>query len=212
MLLAPAALQRLSHPDGGWQPRAAQDKPHRYLSSAPWPLPLSRAALPRAPAASRSQPEYHAAATKVAEVTATCANSVRRRAPLGDERIPLAVVHLHLVDNLLSQRSRLRRSMASNVRIGGSPLALGPLPKITTIFQRGWAVDYDWVADRAVALLQPNPLSTLNFPPGFHSDLEGALRGQGKYSDFTYFFRNGQYQKVQHATMAPDGQSQTTAG
>jgi hypothetical protein len=86
------------------------------------------------------------------------------------------------------------------------------VPTITTIFQRGWGVDYDWIADRAVSLLQPNQLATLNFPPGFQSDLEGALRGQGDFSDFTYVFRNGQYQKVQHATMSPDGQPRATAG
>lgn len=103
--------------------------------------------------------------------------------------------------------------MASNVRIDGSLSILGPVPTITTIFQRGWAVDYDWVADRAVALLQPSQLATRNFPPGFQGDLEGALRGQGaNYSAFTYFFRNGAYQRVQHATMTPDGSSRATAG
>jgi len=101
--------------------------------------------------------------------------------------------------------------MACNVRISGSLSALDAVPTITTVFQRGWAVDYDWVADRAVALRQPNQLDALKFPPGFDSDLEGALRGQGKFSDFTYFFKNGQYQRVQHATMTPDGASRATA-
>ena len=101
--------------------------------------------------------------------------------------------------------------MACNVRISGSLPALGPSPTITTIFQRGWAVDYDWVADRAVTLRQPNQLRSLNFPPGFDSDLEGALRGQRSFSEFSYFFRNGQYRRVQHATMTPDGASQPTA-
>ena len=101
--------------------------------------------------------------------------------------------------------------MACNVRISGSLPALGPSPAITTIFQRGWAVDYDWIADRAVAVRQPNHLGSLKFPPGFDSDLEGALRGQGSFSEFSYFFRNGQYQRIQHATMNPDGASQSTA-
>lgn len=57
--------------------------------------------------------------------------------------------------------------MASNVRIDGSLSILGPVPTITTIFQRGWGVDYDWVADRALALLQPSRLTTRSFPPFF---------------------------------------------
>jgi len=100
--------------------------------------------------------------------------------------------------------------MASNVRISGS-MALSPVPTITTVFQRGWAVDYDWVADRAVAVGQPNELNTLKFPAGFDSDLEGALRGRADFSDFTYFFKNGQYQRVRHATMTPDGPSRASA-
>ncbi len=101
--------------------------------------------------------------------------------------------------------------MATNVRISGSLSALDSVPTTTSIFQRGWAVDYDWVADRAVALRQPNQLNALKFPPGFDNDLEGTLRGQGSFSDFTYFFKNGQYQRVQHATMTPDGASRATA-
>lgn len=101
--------------------------------------------------------------------------------------------------------------MATSVRIDGALPALGANPTITTVFSGGWAVDYDWAADRAVNGGQPRRLRTLGFPAPFDADLEGALRGQGRFADFTYLFAGGQYQRIRHATMTPEGAPSTTA-
>ena len=80
------------------------------------------------------------------------------------------------------------------------------------VFAGGWAVEYDWVADRTTATGQPRRLSALSFPAPFDTDIEGALRGRGDFGDFLYVFKNGQYMRLIQSTMAVDGGPTDTAG
>jgi hypothetical protein len=101
--------------------------------------------------------------------------------------------------------------MASTTLIDGS------LPDQATnatkgiIFAGGWSVEYDWQADRATSTGQPKRLSSLSFPAPFDSNLEGALRGRGSFSNFLYLFKNGQYLRLLQSTMAVDGIATATA-
>lgn len=95
--------------------------------------------------------------------------------------------------------------MASNTRIDGSVPNIAAGANIGTIFSRGWAVDYDWGSDKALASGQPRRLATLGFPGPFDQDLDGVLRGREAFSDFIYLFKAGQYIRLRAATMTPDG-------
>ena len=69
--------------------------------------------------------------------------------------------------------------MASRARIVGSLPVASDASTTSLVFSRGFAVEYDWVADRASPSGQPRRLNALSFPPPFDSDLEGVLRGRG---------------------------------
>jgi hypothetical protein len=101
--------------------------------------------------------------------------------------------------------------MASTARIDGSLPAGSAGSTTALIFSRGFAVEYDWVADRALASGQPRRLNALSFPAPFDADLEGVLRGRGAFSDFLYLFKGGQYLRLREATMTPDGPPAATA-
>lgn len=101
--------------------------------------------------------------------------------------------------------------MASTARIDGS-LPVGSAGSTTAlVFSHGHAVEYDWVADRALASGQPRRLNAVNFLPPFDSDLEGVLRGREAFSPFLYLFKAGQYLRLVEATMTPDGPPTATA-
>lgn len=95
--------------------------------------------------------------------------------------------------------------MSSSTRIDGSLPDAGASPTTGIVFSRGWAVTYDWAADGVSPTGQPARLNSLSFPPPFDSDLDGALRGQGKFRDFLYLFKAGKYLRIRVATMTPDG-------
>src|SRR4051794_14981106 len=92
--------------------------------------------------------------------------------------------------------------MASTVRIDGSLSGSGTSG---IIFSGGWGVDYDFAGSPAARPNQPRRLSAFGFPAPFDSDLEGALRGRGAFSQFLYLFKDGRYLRLIAATMAPDG-------
>lgn len=102
--------------------------------------------------------------------------------------------------------------MASSTHIEGSLPAQGGSPAKGIVFARGWAVEYDWPVDRATAGGQPTRLTALKFPVPFDRDLEGALRGRERFSEFLYLFKGGQYLRIREAAMAPDGPPAGTAG
>jgi hypothetical protein len=101
--------------------------------------------------------------------------------------------------------------MASSARIDGSLPDPGDTSTKGLVFARGWSVDYDWALDRATATGQPSRLSARAFPAPFDSDLEGALRGRGAFSDYLYLFKNGRYLRLVAATMTADGPDAATA-
>jgi hypothetical protein len=98
--------------------------------------------------------------------------------------------------------------MTSSVRIDGSlPAEVG-----TTgiIFSRSWAVDYDFAGTPQFRANQPRRLSEFGVPAPYDSELEGALRGRGAFSQFLYLFKNGRYQRLIASTMSPDGPDRET--
>jgi len=101
--------------------------------------------------------------------------------------------------------------MASTVHIDGSLPGAGTNPSTGTVFADGWAVDYDWHADRVVASGQPRRLSSLGFPAPFDSRLEGVLRGQAAFTGFLYLFQDGQYLKLRDSDMTPVQEPRPTA-
>ena len=101
--------------------------------------------------------------------------------------------------------------MASTVRIDGFLPVASDVSTTSLVFSRGFAVEYDWVADRASPSGQPRRLNALSFPPPFDSDLEGVLRGRGAFVAFLYLFKDGQYLRLREATMTPDGPPAATA-
>lgn len=100
--------------------------------------------------------------------------------------------------------------MASSSRIDGSYPKPGST--VATVISGAWAVDYDWSPDQVVTVGQPQRLSSLKFPPGFDADLDGVVRGQGKFSQFLYLFKGGKYQRMIEATMTPDDTPKDIAG
>jgi hypothetical protein len=93
--------------------------------------------------------------------------------------------------------------MSSSARID----AAFPTPgaaNLTTVISGGWAVDYDWVADRVVPSGVPRRLA---FAAPFNRDLTGVLPGQAAFSGSRYIFGPGDYLRVRTSDGAPDGPS-----
>jgi len=92
--------------------------------------------------------------------------------------------------------------MTSTAHVNGSLPTLGN-PTLGAVFTGGWAVEYDWQADRVVPAGQPHRLSSLPYPPPFDQGVDGVLRGQGPFSEFLYLFKGGNYLKIREADMTP---------
>ncbi len=100
--------------------------------------------------------------------------------------------------------------MTTGAQIDGSLPDLGDTSTVGLVFAGGWAVQFDWVANRATAGGQPQRLSALPFPPGFDQTIEGALRGRQAFSPYVYVFSDGQYVRLNQAGLGVDSPAADT--
>jgi len=95
--------------------------------------------------------------------------------------------------------------MVSSVHVDGSLPDAGDAAPRGLVFAGAWGVEYDFVANAVVADNQPRRLAGLGFPAPYDRDLEGALRGRGRFSSYLYLFKNGRYLTLDAATMRVAG-------
>lgn len=74
--------------------------------------------------------------------------------------------------------------MVSSVRIDGSLPDPEDDAATGLVFAGAWGVRYDFAANAVVPDSQPQRLAALGFPPPFGRDLEGAVRGRGRYRPY----------------------------